>query len=400
MVEIWLIVIAAGVASSAGVLVWSGRGVKGLAAGLEHLESRLPRPEDLKRLSLALDAQRQVTEKLPAMVAGAVAQEVQSGLAPLKNEIGGLAKTQESAMGQVSQALSQSHQHFTRAVMTLNHDGSLSEWIASLRDTAEPFQQATATLVQHADATRHILTSTGELARECAGQRQAVESAFTHFSAMVERASTEETVHLRDIEHRVMQRLEEVAETNSMVAHSLSELQTTHQSHLAAQQNLAQAVEDTVVKVGELTDLGRQTQRQHHELVRAQQEVQTGFTAWRDDMDKGLERFQKRLEETPARVAASVENSTRETLDAVRQIGAELRQNHETHAKAVDGTQRRQEAVVKTQAQLVGRQEALLSEVEEWMTRLPSRSFQLAILVLLACQLVVLGLLTYGLFNG
>jgi hypothetical protein len=159
-------------------------------------------------------------------------------------------------------------------------------------------------------------------------------------------------------------------------------------------------VEDTVVKVGELTDLGRQTQRQHHELVRAQQEVQTGFTAWRDDMDKGLERFQKRLEETPARVAASVENSTRETLDAVRQIGAELRQNHETHAKAVDGTQRRQEAVVKTQAQLVGRQEALLSEVEEWMTRLPSRSFQLAILVLLACQLVVLGLLTYGLFNG
>ncbi len=235
MSETWLIVIAAGVVAGVGILVWSARSMGGLAAGLERLETQLPGPADLQQLSQALDAQRRTTEQLPELVSGAVASEVKVGLTPLQSELRGMSKTQQGALGQVSNALAQSHNHFTRAVMTLNHDGSLSEWVTSLHDTAEPFQKAATTLVQHSETTRQILSSTGELVRECAGQRQAVERAFTHFSDMVERSATEETVSLRDIEHRVMQRLEEVAETNSLVAQSLSELQTTHRSHLAAE---------------------------------------------------------------------------------------------------------------------------------------------------------------------
>lgn len=400
MSEIWLIVIAAGVAAAVGALVWSARSLKGLAHGLERLETQLPGPPDLQRLGQALDAQRQATQQLPGIVAGTVANEVQSGLAPVQGELAALSKTQQQALGQVSTALSQSHDHFTRAVMTLDHDGSLSEWVGSLRDTTEPFQKATTTLVQHSETTRQILSTAGELVRECAGQRQAVETAFKHFSEMVERSATEETVHLRDIEHRVMQRLEEVAETNTMVSQSLSELQTTHRSHLAAQQNLAQAVEDTVGQVGELIDLGHQTQQQHHELVRTQQEVQRGFSAWREDMDQGLARFQKRLEETPARVAANVERSTRETLDGIRQIGGEIREHQQQNAAALERVRQQQDAVVQAQAQLVRRQEVLMDEAESWMERLSARGLQLAIVGLLVGQLIVLGVLTYGVFNG
>jgi len=399
MSETWLLVIAAGTVLGIAVLAFAAIRLHGLATGFERLEEQLPKPADLQSLGRALDAQRQTTEKLPALVAEKVAGQVEVGLDPLKGEIGRLSEAQQAALGEISEALARSHNHFSQAVLTLNQDGSLSEWVSSLRDTAEPFQKATSSLELHYQTARQLLGSTGELVSQWASQREAVEGAFQHFSAMVERSAAAETTHLRDIEHRVMQRLEEVASTNTTVSQALSELQTTSRNTMASHQNLAQSVQDTVLKVGELADLGQRTQEQHHELVRAQKGVQQGFDAWRQQMERGVAEFQRKLEELPTRVATSLEEKTRTTIEGIQNLGQQLGDAQATHAQQLTDLRQKQEAVIETQTRLVRRQETLVGEVEEWITQLPTRTVQISILALLACQLVVLGVMAYGIFQ-
>ena len=182
-----------------------------LSTGLKRLGRNLPASEDLNALRQTIETQRQATEKLPDQLAGRVAGEVSRGLEPLHASVGQLTKEHRQAMGQLTQTLSGSHQHLNQVLLALDRNGSLGEWVTSFRDTTEPFQLATQALTQHYETGGKLLATTGELVRQWSDQREAVQVAFRSFSETVERSQAAETTHLRDIEHRVMNRLEEVA---------------------------------------------------------------------------------------------------------------------------------------------------------------------------------------------
>ncbi len=403
MNEPFQFLIGAGAVAAVVVLIWSGRLLLRLARELESLSKKLPGRAALEQQSAnhralieSLNAQRQLVKQLPELVATRLAAEVKSGLKPLNQELQQLSQHYCSALGQLNTGLSQSHEHFTRAVLTLNQDGSLNEWSEALREAAAPFQVATSALDHHYDTARQVLGTTSALVEGWAEQREAVQSAFGRFSEVVERSAAAETTHLRDIEHRVMHRLEEVAETNAAVAHSLSELQTASCHAMASHEKLGQSVDSTVQRVGELIDLGQQTQARHHELIRAQQEVQNGFGTWKSDMDTGIRDLRSQLHEMPRQVGQSLGKLIGETQASMRQLGGLLKSFQTHHAEALGKLREQHEGVARSQSQLVQKQERLLREASKLMANLSSRGFQLAQVVL---QLLLLCGVLYGIYG-
>ncbi len=391
--------VIAGVVAGVLTMAFAVKLLYDLVTGLRHLTANLPGSDDLNQLRQAIAAQQQATDGLPDRLASRVAGEVRQGLAPVQAAVGQLTRENQQAMGQLAETLSGSHAHLNQVLMALDHDGGLGEWVTSFRETTEPFQLATDALTQHYETGGKLLSTTGELVRQWADQREAVQVAFRSFSDMVERSQAAETTHLRDIEHRVMNRLEEVAETNTTVSHALSELQTASRRTQEAHESLSETVRSTVDKVGELIDLGRQTQAQHHELIRGQEAVQKRFTGWHADMEERIGRFQRHLEETPVRIGRAFQETTQKAVASFAAAGQKLERFHAGHAQAIEATTRRQAAVAEQQAQLLEAQGRALADAERRAGLMPTRNLQIATLALLGLQAALLGVLAFGLFQ-
>jgi len=367
-----------------------------LAAGLRSLPARLPSAQDLAALREAIAAQAETARRLPAELAERVAGEVGSGIAPLEAAFRGLAASNQTALGRLGERLEASHQRLGEVVATLDHNGGLGEWVTSFRDAAEPFQLAAQSVAAHYDTGGRLLTTTGELVAQLAGHRDAVELAFQTFSESVTRSQAAETTHLRDIEHRVMNRLEEVAEIQNLVAQALSELQTASRRTQEAHESLAESVRSTVETVNELLDLGRQTQSRHYELIGAQEELQKRFDRWHAGLEERIQRFQQNLEQLPVRVSGALQQSTQKALAAIEGLGARLEGFHGEHARAVDAVTQRQATVVEDHARLLARQEHFLEAVARQAALAPSRTLQVGTLAVLAVQTVLVGVLALG----
>lgn len=353
-----------------------------LSTGLRTLGEHLPTIRDLTELRQAIAAQHQLAEQLPAQISSRVAGEVRGGLEPVKGSIDRLGQT-----------LSTSHEHLNQVLAALDQEGELGEWVVGFRETAQPFRLAAETLDHHYQTNTQLLSTAGTLVQDWAQQREAVLEAFRGFSAMVERSQAAETTHLRDIEHRVMQRLEEVAASSATTAHNLSELQTSGRRMQEAHESLAQTVETTVGKVSELIDLGHQTQAQHHELIRAQEGVQKRFEKWHADIDERIARFLRDLEQTPARVGAALEKTVQPASTAIAALGQKLESFHREHAEAIEALVRKQDAVHERQTQLVAAQQRALDAAKSQLALLPSRQLQAVIVGLLGVQTLLLGAL-------
>jgi len=361
------------------ILIFAAKLLYDLLSSLRRLERNVG----------AIAGQREIVEALPTRVA----EEVRKGLEPVDGSVRRLTEENRQIMQQLSGQLATSHHHLDRVLLTLDREGHLGEWVASFRETAEPFQLATEALTAHYETSGKLLSTTGDLARHWSEEREAVQLAFRNFSEMVERSQAAETTHLRDIEHRVMNRLEEVAETNSTVSHALSELQTASRRTLEAHESLSDTVRSTVDKVGELLDLGHRTQAQHHQLIRAQEAVQKRFTTWHEGMEQRIGRFQQHLEEIPVKVGAAFKTQVEGAVAAFGKLGGKLDDFHGEHARRLQETARQQATVVERQGALVEKQGSVLAELRRTTGLLPTRNLQIATLGLLGFQAVLLGAL-------
>lgn len=378
------------------LLLASGFAVKllwDLAVGLRGLPARLPSAADLAALRQAIAAQDETARRLPGEIAEQVAGELASGVQPLEAAFEGLAGTNQAALGRLGERLEASHQRFGEVVATLDHNGGLGEWVTSFRDAAEPFQLAASSLSNHFETGGRLLSTTGELVSQLAVHRDAVEHAFASFSEAVTRSQAAETTHLRDIEHRVMNRLEEVAEIQNLVAQALSELQTASRRTQEAHESLAESVRSTVEKVGELLDTGRQIQNRHHELIRAQEDLQRRFDRWHSGLEERIQLFQQNLEQLPVRVGETLQRSTHQALAAIEGLGGKLESFHGEHARAVDAVTRRQAAAGEDQARLLKRHESFLEHAARQAALAPSRKLQFATLGVLILQTLLVGAL-------
>jgi uncharacterized phage infection (PIP) family protein YhgE len=373
MVELIVIgsVVVVGMGAALKIL-WDLRG------GLRRFESGLPKAADLESLRRAIAAQEQATRRLPEELSSRVADEVAAGIQPLDSSLARLSDTNEAAVDRVSQVLT-----------GLDLDGGLGEWVANFRDTAEPFQQAAQSLEAHYETGGRLLNTTGEMVIQMAGQREALEQAFDAFSRSVVESQAAETGHLRDIEHRVMNRLEEVAEIQNLVAGALSELQTASRRTQEAHESLAESIRATVEQVHGLMDLGHRTQNQHHELIRAQEQLQERFGRWHGDLEERVQRFQTHLEQLPVRVGQALQETTQKTVAEVQSLGQKLAAFHDRQRQTLEGLVEHQRSVAEAQNRLVEAQ-------QRQATRAPSRSLQVATLVALALQAVLLGVIAVG----
>lgn len=356
-----------------------------LSAGLRGLSAQLPTTHDLRELRQAITAQHQLAEQLPVQIASRVAGEVRNGLVPVKGAIESLGQT-----------LAESHERLNQVLASLDREGELGEWVVGFRETAQPFQLAAETLAHHYQTNTQLLNTAGTLVQDWGVQREAVQKAFFDFSAMVERSQAAEITHLRDIEHRIMQRLEEVAESSATAAHNLSELQTSGRRMQEAHESLGQTVETTVGKVSELLDLGRQTQTQHHELIRAQESVQKYFEKWHVEIDERIGRFLHGLEQAPARVGATLEATLLPAANAIGELGKKLEGFHRQHSESLAAMVRQQNTVNERQAKLVEAQQRMLESTQRQLGLLPSRQLQVAILALVGLQTLIMGALVLG----
>lgn len=382
MPEAILILTAAGVLALATLAFLSMRHLVALRASLPDRGLVADLAASQQALTESIEAQRKIVQELPRTVSGTIASEVRGGLV-----------TFDQASQALSQALARSHDGFAQAVLTLNHDGSLSEWVGGLREAVQPLVSVSAAVEHHYDTAGQVLRTTSELVEQWAMQHGAVVGAFEKFSTVVERSAAAETAHLRDIEHRVMDRLAEVADTNANMAHGLAELQTAERSALETSADLARAVERTVQQVTEVVEIGRQTQSQHHELIRAQQQVQKDLGTWQKEADQGLAALREGIGRIAAGTDAALQSVRQETQKAVAALHGQLQGFHREHVQAVQELRARQEAVAKVQEELFQSERELLAEAARMLQSLPTRRHQVLILGLFGAQLVLTALL-------
>jgi hypothetical protein len=368
------------IAAAAGLLVLAVLSFRSTRL-LEQLKNVLPDKglvdrlvETQDALTQSIEAQRRAVLELPRNVAGTVAAEVK----PL------------------SESLVRSHDHFSRAVLTLDQDGSLGEWVGGIREAVEPLQAVSTAIERHYDTAGQVLRTTSGLVEQWASQREAVVHAFQRFAETVERSAAAETTHLRDVEHRVMNRLEEVAETNAAVAHSLSELQTASRNTLETQAGLARSVEATVQRTSELIDLGKQTQTQHHELIRSPQGAQNDLARWQKDADQGLKRLHESVGQIAEATAQSLGQTRQELQRSISALQALLKEFHQTHGQALAQLQARQEAAAQREQEVANQQKGLIADVRGMLEGLPARRFQLTSMALLGAQVVLTAILLAG----
>ncbi len=278
-------------------------------------------------------------------------------------------------------------------MLTLNQDGSLSEWVGGIRQAVEPLQAVSSAVERHYDTAGQVLRTTSGLVEQWASQREAVVHAFQRFAETVERSAAAETTHLRDIEHRVMNRLEEVAETNAAVSHSLSELQTASRNTMETQAGLARSVEATVQRTSELIDLGKQTQTQHHELIRSQQGAQRDLARWQKDADKGLQKLHENVGLIAEETSQSLGQTRQELQRSVSALQGLVQEFHQAHGKVLSQLQARQEAAARREEEIASKQEGLLAEVRKVLEGLPARRFQFASMVLFGVQVALTAVL-------
>jgi regulator of sigma D len=372
-----------------GVSVYSAWRLTALSQAVRPLQTALPDRalvEQLtslqKSLRESVDAQRTAVQELPRTISGVVSTEVRGGLDPARKEIASLAQESRS----LSQALARSHDHLSQAVLTLNQDGTLGEWVGGFREAVEPLQSVSSAIERHYETAGQVLQTTSGLVEQWAAQREAVVQAFQKFSLTVERSAAAETTHLRDIENRLMNRLEEVAETNATVAKALSELQTAGRNALETSADLTSSVEKTRQQIAELLDLGRQTQTQHLELIRLQQQVQKDFGEWDRRTGQQMTELHNSIGQIARSSTEALNALHKGTQQAVNSLAALLQKLHESQTQAIQELHKAQEAAAARQDATARRQSEIVDQVRSLLAGLPTRRDQRLSLILLGSQ--------------
>lgn len=389
MSDVALILAAFGLLTLVGVSVYSARRLADLSKAIQPLQATLPDRALVEQLTglqeslrEAVDAQRTAVQELPGKFSGAVSTEVRGGLDPARKEMESLALQSRN----LSEALARSHDHLSQAVLTLNQDGSLGEWVGGFREAVQPLQSVSSAIERHYETAGHVLRTTSGLVEQWAAQREAVVQAFQSFSVTVERSAAAETTHLRDIENRLMNRLEEVAETNATVAKALSELQTAGRHALETSTDLTSSVEKTRQQIAELIELGRQTQVQHHELIRLQQQLQKDFGEWDRRTGQQLAVLHESIGKIAQGTTEALETLRKETQQAVAYLASLLQKLHQSQVQAIQDLHKAQQTAAAQQEAVARRQSEIVDRVEGLLAELPTRRDQRLSLILLGSQ--------------
>lgn len=324
----------------------------------------------MKRLSELLEH----VEALQRSVEGA-AQSTRSEIGHLKAELPRLYAPVQAGLLRLDEALpamARSADVLSQTVHTINGDGHLGEWVVGFQTVMEPIQRAAVDLGGQSQAMGQVLHTTGRLFEEWAGQKQAVQRSFEQLSQILDRFTAQEVTHLRDIEHRIMARLEEEAETKHQLVASFSHMETSvnRTADLIGQvQDQTQRTRELLVQVRPVLEVGQRALREQHVILEH-------FKTWQREFGTGIAEFQAALGRAPTEVSSALEKGLQPVLAHVRAISEAATQSHKAHAAQLQQLGAAQATELAAQNRVLSQQQELLEAASTRMASLPTRQSQ------------------------
>jgi hypothetical protein len=255
-------------------------------------------------------------------------------------------------------------------VTTVNGDGSLGEWVATLQRTVEPIVTTSSSLAEHFDTTRSLVRTTGDLVTEWAEQRRATEGSIRQLSETLVTWAATDSAHAGRIEERILQRLQEVSAVDARVADGLSRLQTAHVRLEDSQSSMGETLRDTL-------EADRNLVKRIEELLQEHRSAQQRFTVLQTELQERVLAFQKQSEAMLGGVRGSVEAIVKAVEQSVTTIVDDLRSAHRTNEINVRNLVTRQDELVAAQQQYVKQQESVLARLAQRLALLPTQQYQL-----------------------
>ena len=275
-----------------------------------------------------------------------------------------------NALVKTAANLSESHQELSAVVTTVNGDGSLGEWVATLQRTVEPIVTTSSSLAEHFDTTRSLVRTTGDLVTEWAEQRRATEGSIRQLSETLVTWAATDSAHAGRIEERILQRLQEVSAVDARVADGLSRLQTAHVRLEDSQSSMGETLRDTL-------EADRNLVKRIEELLQEHRSAQQRFTVLQTELQERVLAFQKQSEAMLGGVRGSVEAIVKAVEQSVTTIVDDLRSAHRTNEINVRNLVTRQDELVAAQQQYVKQQESVLARLAQRLALLPTQQYQL-----------------------
>lgn len=293
-----------------------------------------------------------------------------------------------TALVRTTTDLSARHEELSAVVTTVNGDGSLGEWIAALRTTVEPIVHTSSALGEHFDTTRSLVQTTGELVTEWAEQRKNVEREAKRLTDTMVGWAAQETAHAREVESRILKRLEEVSAIDANVAKGLARLETVDVRLAEAQTDLNHALRSTL-------DENRSLVKNMQDLIVEYRSSQQRFTKLQSELQERVLAFQKQSETMLADTRKSVDSLVAGIDRSVRTIADDLQRTHKSQEKSVQDILALHEQLAVQQRRYVDQQQSLLEQFDTRLANVPSLILQKAGVGLMIAQTVFMLVLIY-----
>jgi len=284
-------------------------------------------------LSASIATNTKVAQTLPELISHHVSSEVSLGLMPFGQEIRKLNEHTNISIDNLIDKLSQDHKLFAQALTTLNSEGYLTEWVDNFREVVEPLQKTSAALEDHYNTSQQVLKTVQALVVELAGVRTTAESSFERITTVVEHWEATENTHMRDIENRIMARLEEVADINDRVGNGLLEQQTATTQLLASNTQLNNSVREVMGIVEGLQHLSQridaQYQESYHKITQTTEKLVVEAAGLRQTSDGWLKRIASVIERWEADETTHMRSIEKRIMERLQEVAA-------THQKITD----------------------------------------------------------------
>ncbi len=353
-----------------------------------------------QNLSSVLSDEQKAIQNLPLLVSSTVSTQVNQGLEPLRNELSKSTQSSVSALLRLTDGLNHSHENFLQALSTVNNEGHFTEWITALRETVAPMEVAGGAIQNHYSTATSLLECNTRFVADWSVRWDEVADHLKKFNDHFEGWFTQERISRGQIEHRIMNRLEEVNDSNYLVKTSLAEMQSSGVKLLDSSRDLTDAVSALNSRLRELSIKHESLMSMQKDLLDGHAKVQSKLESFQVDLLKRSQSHQEQLGAFISKVETALSNTiirfdkdiaklSQNYGSQLQEVLHEITKQQSSQTAFVVSFQKNQrefsDAFQKNQHEILNSfqesQNKLLEDLQQSLAQVPSRKMQVLSLV-------------------
>lgn len=376
---------------------------KTLHAGVEQTKAGVELSAQGLR-DTVMDARTVMTD-FPSVLTKTVSAELRTALEPLQEQMASTFDQTQARLSESSDLLKNSMMEvcgsqnlLQRTLATINQDGHLGEWVEALRSAAVPLQESVAIIEHNHKIAQELVMAHTQFGERFAGHWEHIEKCFIGFKNLVATENARDASLIASMEHRVLNRLEEVAGIHAKVAEHLSELQTAlatlSASNITLTQQSARSLADvgTIVKTTEVVSKHLETEMLRHQkffqefnewqatIQKEMESCASNLTQMGNTANRILNGLADRIDEAQSKTEGLVDSAASAIMAAAKRLVA----GGEKLTQSVDAAMDRQSAAINAQMQSI-------EKIGMSQRALPSRGLQWTEITLLILIAILLG---------